>query len=120
MFIGPQDSTMKKSDNPPAPKPKWGPKLIQRGELREISEVHSIASRVGHEQPTSSNRVRTKRSKVLFLASYVAGIVALIVIAQYAVSVWKLNRLAELTTIPTFTEQKINYTHKYVNTVSAQ
>ena len=90
--------------------------MIQRGELREISEVHSIASRVGREQPTSSNLVRTKRSKVLLLASYVASIVALIVFAQYAVSVWKLNRLAELTTIPTFTEQKINYTHTYVNT----
>ncbi len=90
--------------------------MIQRGELREISEVHSIASRVGREQPTSSNLVRTKRSKVLLLASYVAIIVALIVFAQYAVSVWKLNRLAELTTIPTFTEQKINYTHKYLNT----
>ena len=84
---------------------------MQRGELRDSSEVHLIASRVGREQPTSSNLVRTKRSKVFLLAS----IVALIVFAQDTGSVWKLTRLAELTTIPTFTEQKINYTHTYVN-----
>jgi len=59
---------------------------------------------------------RTKRSKVLLVVFLLVSIVALIVFAQYAVSVWKLTRLAKLTTIPTFTEQKINYTHRYVDT----
>jgi len=60
---------------------------------------------------------RTKRSKVLLsVVLLLASIVALIIFAQYAVSVWKLTRLEKLTTIPTFTEQKINYTHRYVDT----
>ena len=73
--------------------------------------VTSVERRWARNRSEKDMIDRTKRSKVFLLAS----IVALIVFAQDTGSVWKLTRLAELTTIPTFTEQKINYIHTYVN-----
>jgi len=52
-----------------------------------------------------------KRPKIFFLIS----IVIAIMLIKYGIDTWRFIHFSKLITIPTFTEQKIDYAHRYTN-----